>query len=57
MDIPVHEITRFEKEFLEFMDTHHREVGKSIVDGKVLDDKIKQQLIEAIDEFKKIFSI
>ena len=57
MDIPVHQITRFEKEFLEYMDTHHREVGKSIADSKVLDDKIKQQLIQAIEEFKKIFSI
>ena len=57
MDIPVHQITRFESEFLEYMDTHHREVGKAIVDNKVLDDKIKQQLIEAIEEFKKIFSI
>lgn len=57
MDIPVHEITRFESEFLEFMDTHHREVGKTIADTKVLDDKIKQQIIDAIEEFKKIFSI
>ena len=57
MDIPVHQITRFESEFLEYMDTHRREVGKAIADIKVLDDKIKQQLIEAIEEFKKIFSI
>jgi F-type H+-transporting ATPase subunit alpha len=57
MDIPVHLITRFEKEFLEYMDTHHREVGKEIVETKVLGDKVKQQLIEAIEEFKKIFSI
>ena len=39
------------------MDTHHREVGKSIADNKVLDDKVKQQLIEAIEEFKKIFLV
>jgi len=57
MDIPVHQITRFESEFLEYMDTHHREVGKQIADEKVLNDKIKQQLVEAIEEFKKIFSI
>ena len=55
MDIPVHHIKRFEKEFLEYMDTHHREVGKAIADNKVLDDKTKQQLIEAIEEYKKIF--
>jgi F-type H+-transporting ATPase subunit alpha len=55
MDIPVHEITRFETEFLGYMDTHHREVGRAIADEKVLTDKIKQQLIESITEFKKIF--
>ncbi|MBZ9685068.1 F0F1 ATP synthase subunit alpha [Clostridium estertheticum] len=57
MDIPVHQITRFESEFLEYMDTHHREVGKAIVEVKVLNDEIKKQLIEAIEEFKKIFSV
>ena len=57
MDIPVHQITRFEKEFLEYMDTHHREVGKAIAEKEALDDQIKQQLIVAIEEFKKIFSI
>jgi F-type H+-transporting ATPase subunit alpha len=55
MDIPVHHIKRFEKEFLEYMDTHHREVGKAIADNKVLDDKTKQELIQAIEEYKKIF--
>ena len=57
MDIPVHQITRFEKEFLEYMDTHHREVGKAIAENNTLDDMIKQQLILSIEEFKKIFSI
>lgn len=57
MDIPVHQITRFESEFLEYMDTHHREVGKAIADVKALNDEIKKQLIDAIEEFKKIFSI
>lgn len=55
MDIPVHHITRFEAEFLEYMDTHHREIGREIEEGKVLTDKIKQQLIAAIEEFKKTF--
>ncbi|WP_291634274.1 F0F1 ATP synthase subunit alpha [Clostridium sp.] len=57
IDIPVHQVTRFEKEFLEYMDTHHREIGKLIADNQELDDKIKQQLIEAIEEFKKIFTV
>lgn len=57
MDIPVHQVTRFESEFLEYMDTHHREVGKEIAEVNALNDKIKQQLIDSIEEFKKIFSI
>lgn len=57
MDIPVHQVTRFEKEFLEYMDTHHREVGKTIADSGKFGDEIKQQLIKAIEEFKKVFSI
>ena len=57
MDIPVSQIIRFESEFFEFMDTHHREISKSILTEKSLDDKLKQQFTETIDEFKKIFSI
>ncbi|MCJ7691336.1 MAG: F0F1 ATP synthase subunit alpha, partial [Clostridiaceae bacterium] len=56
-DIPVHQVTRFESEFLEYMDTHHREVGKAIADIKELNDKIKQQLIDALEEFEKIFVV
>jgi F-type H+-transporting ATPase subunit alpha len=37
------------------MDTHHREIGKIIADTGTMDDKTKSQLIEAIEEFKKIF--
>ena len=55
MEIPVSKIKAFEKGFIEYMDTHHREVGKAIVDGKVLTDEIKKQLEEAIEEYKKSF--
>ncbi|WP_300260311.1 F0F1 ATP synthase subunit alpha [Clostridium sp.] len=55
LDIPVQDIKKFEKEFLEHMDTHHREVGKDIIEKKVLNDEIKSALESAIVEFKKIF--
>ncbi|MGG5462832.1 F0F1 ATP synthase subunit alpha [Clostridium sp. B9] len=55
LDIPVQDIKRFEKEFLEYMDTHHREIGKDIIEKKVLNDEIKSALESAIVEFKKIF--
>ena len=54
-DIKVSDIRKFEKEFLEYMDTHHRDLLKSIVDGKVLTDEIKEELEVSITEFKKIF--
>ena len=54
-DIKVSDIRKFEKSFLEYMDTHHREIGKAILDKKVLDDELKSALESAIVEFKKIF--
>ena len=54
-DIKVSDIRKFEREFLEFMDTHHREVAKSIITEKTLTDEIKTNLEAAIVEFKKVF--
>jgi F-type H+/Na+-transporting ATPase subunit alpha len=54
-DIHVSDIKRFEKEFLEYADTHHREVEKAIITEKTLTDDIKAKLEEAIVEFKKVF--
>ncbi|MEG1003596.1 F0F1 ATP synthase subunit alpha [Clostridium sp.] len=54
-DIKVEDIRKFEKEFLEYMDTQYREVGRKIIEKKVLDDEIKSSLETAIIEFKKIF--
>ncbi|AGX41536.1 F0F1 ATP synthase subunit alpha [Clostridium saccharobutylicum] len=54
-DIKVSDIKKFEKEFLEYMDTHYREVEKTIITGKTLTDEVKTMLEKAIVEFKKIF--
>lgn len=56
MDIEVSKIRKFEKDFLEFMDTHHREIGDEIVKTQTLSDDIKKKLVNAISEFKKIFN-
>ncbi|AKN33311.1 ATP F0F1 synthase subunit alpha [Clostridium carboxidivorans P7] len=55
MDIEVESIKKFEKEFLEYMNTHHKEIGEEIVTKKVLSDELKEKLGSAIEEFKKIF--
>ncbi|HEX9025847.1 MAG TPA: F0F1 ATP synthase subunit alpha [Clostridium sp.] len=54
-DIKVSDIGRFEKGFSEYMDTHYREIEKSIITGKTLTDEIKSMLEQAIVEFKKVF--
>jgi F-type H+-transporting ATPase subunit alpha len=54
-DIKVSDIRRFEKEFFEYMDTHYREIEKSIITGKTLTDEIKSMLEQSIVEFKKVF--
>lgn len=55
LDIPTAEITRFEKEFFEFLDTKYAEVPNNIASEKVISDETEQTLQKAIEEFKKQF--
>ncbi len=55
MDVPVDRIREFEEKFFEFIDTHHAEIRAAIVEKKTLTDEIKANLIDAINEFKKVF--
>lgn len=57
MDIPVERISEFEEEFLDYMDTHHREIGDEIKEKQVISDELSDKLRNAIEEFKKIFLI
>lgn len=54
-DIPVEEIRRFEKEFLEFIKTDKKDILDAIITKKSLDDEIKNMLNSSIEEFKKKF--
>ncbi|MCX7951464.1 MAG: F0F1 ATP synthase subunit alpha [Clostridiales bacterium] len=54
-DIPVEEVRRFEKEYLEYIRTHKREVLTSIVEKKELTDEIKKMLDDVVAEFKGQF--
>ncbi|MGL4108971.1 F0F1 ATP synthase subunit alpha [Clostridium sp. LP20] len=54
-DIKVSDIREFERNFLEYMDTHHRDLLKQIIDEKTLTDEIKNKLEVAIVEYKKVF--
>lgn len=54
-DIEVSDLRVFEGRFLEYMDTHHRNLGKEILDKQELTEEIKSELNISIEEFKKIF--
>jgi F-type H+/Na+-transporting ATPase subunit alpha len=54
--IPVPEVRRFEKEFLQFVETNHGGILKDISAKKALDDGIKANIKTALDAFKDRFS-
>ncbi|SHK63795.1 F-type H+-transporting ATPase subunit alpha [Clostridium cavendishii DSM 21758] len=56
-DVKVNDLKKFQVEFLEYVDTHHRDLRKNLQEGKTLTDEIKASLEEALVEFKKIFLI
>ena len=55
LDIETEEITRFESELFEYIDTKYPEVPKAIAEEKVLSEENEQKLITAIKEFKAQF--
>ena len=55
LDVPTEDITRFEAEFFEFLDTRYPEVPNAIADEKVISDKTEETLKKAIEEFKAAF--
>jgi F-type H+-transporting ATPase subunit alpha len=55
-NIPVPDVRRFEKEFLQFVETSHPGILKSIVEKKALDDGIKGEIKKAADACKERFT-
>ena len=55
LDVPVADITRFESEFFEFLDTKYPEVPNAIAAEKVISDETEELLKKAIGEFKASF--
>ena len=52
LDVPVDQITRFEKDFFEFLDTKYPEVPGGIAQEKVISDENEERLKKALMEFK-----
>ncbi len=55
LDVPVSEITRFETEFFEFLDTKYPEIPETIRSEQVISEELEAKLVAAVEEFKKDF--
>ena len=55
LDVPVEDITRFEKEFFDYLDTKHPEIPAAIAEEKVISDATEEQLVKALNDFKAEF--
>jgi F-type H+-transporting ATPase subunit alpha len=54
--IQVPEVRRFEKEFLQFVETSNPSILKSIAEKKALDDGVKAEIKKVVDGFKERFT-
>ncbi len=54
--VPVAEVRRFEREFLQFVETNYPSILKNIAAKKALDDAIKAEVKTALDAFKERFT-
>ncbi len=52
LDVPVEDITAFEKGFFEFLDTRYPEVPSGIASEKVISEEAEKALQKAIEEYK-----
>ena len=55
LDVPTADITRFEEEFFEFLDTRYPQVPTAIADEQVISETTEETLKKAINEFKAAF--
>jgi len=54
--VPVPEVRRFEREFLQFVETNYPSILKNIATKKALDDGIKAEIKTALEAFKERFT-
>ncbi len=55
LDVPVEDITGFEKEFFDYLDTKHPEIPTAIAEEKVISDATEEKLVKALNDFKAEF--
>jgi F-type H+-transporting ATPase subunit alpha len=54
-DVPVSDIRKFEREFLDYIGHRHQSIYDGIVSSGQLSDEAVKELTDAIDDFKKTF--
>ena len=55
LDVQVEDITRFEKEFFDYLGTKHPEIPAAIAEEKVISDATEEKLVKALNDFKAEF--
>jgi F-type H+/Na+-transporting ATPase subunit alpha len=54
-DVPVADVSKFEREFLDYVGRQHKGIYDAVLSGGKLDDSVVEQLQHAISDFKKQF--
>ena len=55
MDVDLRELSFFERQLYEYMDTNYPEIGRMIKESGDLKEEVQKQLDEGIKEFKELF--
>ena len=55
MDIPTEKVKKFQNAMLEYMHENQSQLVNTIEQEKVLEDGTREQILDAIDEFKKSY--
>jgi F-type H+-transporting ATPase subunit alpha len=53
--VPVHDVKRFEKEILEFIEVKHDNIFESIRNDKDINEEIINEIKKAVEEFLAVF--
>lgn len=54
VDVPVEEIKSYQTDMLEYIASAYPQISATIEKDKVLDDDIKEQILNAVDNYKKV---
>lgn len=55
--LPVESISRFETEYLDFLESKHADILKEIVEKKTISDDLRKRMSASIEEFLKMFKV